>query len=82
MWLEDCLDALGVVIPAFDPSLRDDDGVLVPAVFRRAARVRGEAFSFQKGFPCDRLVGLLPGARCDEEVALDQGGSVPGTREF
>ncbi len=71
MWLEDCLYALGVVIPAFDVSLRDDDGVLVPAIFRRAARVRGEALSFQEGFPCDCLVGLLPWARCDEEVARD-----------
>ena len=70
-WLEDCLYALGVIIPAFDTSLRDDDRVLVPAVFCWTARVRGEAFSFQEGFPCDCLVGLLPWARCDEQVALD-----------
>ena len=68
--LEGCLYAFGVVIPALGVALGDDDRVLAPAVYCWAARVRGEAFSFEEGFPCNRLVGLLPWARCDEEVAV------------
>ena len=68
--LEGCIYALGVVIPALDVSLGDDDRVLAPAVCCWPARVRGEAFSFEEGFPCDCFVGLLSWARCDEEVAV------------
>ena len=71
VWPEDCRYALGVIIPALDSSLRDDGRVLVPAVFCWAACVRGEALPFQEGFPSDCFVGLLPWARCDEEVSLD-----------
>ena len=54
-WLEGCLYALGVIIPALGSSLRDDDRVLVPAVLGWAARVRGEAFRWENEKKHSRL---------------------------